>query len=283
MPVQDILLTEQETPREGTLMNGTINGPGTYAARLLLAAMPAIIAMSDVRVAAAETPLITRVEPTEIVAGADRSMRVVLIRGYNIWVGPSGYDEYAKRTQVFIRRDGAFQPIRTYGHGYWTGTDQQELTLNVPGRDWFDKPGTFEVMVKVDGMESNYYQMPVLAGPPRIWKVTPDRLTLSGDENQRHDIRIRAANLGNPINLSVSLDGKLLDRCVLSPGVVQAFVPEAVFRKGGQYNLRVRSVAGESSPFALKLVEPPVKIQRTPGKFQVVPGQAPIPPPIQRK
>lgn len=52
MPAQDILLLEQVSPRGGTLMNGTIRGPGTYAVRPLPAAMLTIIAMSDVRPAA---------------------------------------------------------------------------------------------------------------------------------------------------------------------------------------------------------------------------------------
>lgn len=264
-------------------MNGSICRPGSFAVRPLLSSMLAVILLSAYQPAAAEVPLITRVDPQEIVAGVDRGMHVVQIRGYNIWAGPSGYEEYAKRNQVFIRRDGAFEKILTYRHGYWTGTDQQQLTLNIPGREWFNNPGTFEVMVKVDGVESNYYQVPVLAGPPRIRKVTPNRLTLSGDGNHRHDIRIRATNLGNSGNLSVSLDGKRLDRCVIMPGVVRAFVPESVFRKGGQYNLRVKSAAGESPPFPLKLVEQPVKIQRKPGKLQGVPRGGPMVPPMQTK
>jgi hypothetical protein len=217
---------------------------------------------------AAAAPLITRVDPTKFDASKDEGMHVVLIRGYDIWVRPSGYDEYARRTKVFMRREGAFQEVRTYGHGYWTGTDQQELTLNVPTHPWFDSAGTFEVMVKVDGVASNYHQVPVLEGPPSIRKVSQSRFVLSDARDQKHELRIVADNLGNQLETSVKLDGKGIESYRLGPGVLTAFVPESAFREPGKYELRVSSSVGLSKEWEIELVGPPIRLQSGPQVMQ---------------
>jgi hypothetical protein len=209
---------------------------------------------------AAAAPLITRVDPTEFDASKDEGMRVVLVRGYDIWVGPSGYDEYARRTKVFMRREGAFEPVRTYAHGYWTGTDEQELTLNVPTHPWFDSPGTFEVMVKVDDVASNYYQVPVLKGPPSIRKVNPSQFTLSEARDQEHEVWIVADNLGNVLNTSALLDGKPIQCYRLGPGALTAFIPESVFKQPGKFGLQVKSSVGLSAKVDITLTGPPLRI-----------------------
>ena len=193
-------------------------------------------------------PLITRVDPPDFVASKAKGMNVVQIRGYRIWEGPTGYDEYVKLTKVYIRRDGAFKHIRTYGHGYWQGTDKQQLTLNVPTKPWFAKAGTFEVMVKVDGKESNYYQVPVLGGPPKISKVSPSSIKLKGTgaTGGEHSIRISVSRLGNPLKTSVLLGGKRLESYRLGPGSLIAFISETTFKKPGKYGLQVKSSAGLS-------------------------------------
>ena len=208
---------------------------------------------------AAGAPLVMRADPTEFDASRNEGMRVVLIRGYDIWVGPTGYDEYARRTKVFMRRDGAFQEVRTYAHGFWTGTDQQELTLNVPTDPWFNSPGVFEVMVKVDDVASNYYQVPVLAGPPVIRKADPTRFTLSDARDQEREVRLVVDNLGNPLATSVLLDGKPLRWYHLGPGVLTTFIPESVYRDPGTFGLEVKSSVGASAAQQIELVRPPLR------------------------
>jgi hypothetical protein len=146
-----------------------------------------------------------------------------------------------------MRREGAFEPVRTYAHGYWTGTDEQELTLNVPTHPWFDSPGTFEVMVKVDDVASNYYQVPVLKGPPSIRKVNPSQFTLSEARDQEHEVWIVADNLGNVLNTSALLDGKPIQCYRLGPGALTAFIPESVFKQPGKFGLQVKSSVGLSA------------------------------------
>lgn len=203
-------------------------------------------------------PLITRVDPPDVVASKAKGTKVILIRGYRIWKGSTGHDEYVKRTKVYIRRDGAFQHIPTNRHGYWQGTDKQELAINVPTQPWLAKAGTFEVMVKVDGKESNYYQVSVLEGPPKIEKVTPSSITLTGKGifGGKHSIRIAASNLGNALKTSVLLDGKRLDSYRLRPGSLIAFISETTFKKPGKYGLQVKSSAGLSKKKSITLASP---------------------------
>lgn len=208
-------------------------------------------------------PLILKVEPAEFVASDVQQMRVVKVLGYRIWEGNSGDEEFQKRVSVFIRRNGAFECVKVFGSGY--SLDYKELELNIPQVPWFATPGTFEVMVKVDGKESNYFQVPVIAGPPSIDKVTPSTITMSGEAGSEklHEIRIIASNMGSFMEMSVLLDGKPLDHYLLGPGMLTAFIPESAFKQSGKFGLQVKSSAGLSEPFPVTLTRPPLNFNKS--------------------
>jgi hypothetical protein len=233
---------------------------GTIAVCTVGCVIALCVTMSGTAIA---EPLIIKVEPSEFVASSLQKIRVVKVLGYRIWEGDSGDEEFQKRTAVFIRRNGAFESVKVYGSGY--SLDYKMLELDIPQVPWFATPGTFEVMVKVDGKESNYFQVPVLAGPPSIDKVTPKTITISGeaDSAKLHEIRIVASNMGSPMEMSVLLDGKPLDHYLLGPGILTAFIPESAFKKSGKFGLQVKSSAGLSEPFTVTLTRPPLKFEKS--------------------
>lgn len=219
-------------------------------------------------------PLITRVDPPDFVAVDWKEMKVLTIRGYHIWEGSSGHEEYVKRTKVYIRREGAFQHIRTYAHGFSNdGSNTQKLEVNVRTQPWFASAGTFEVMVKVDGKESNYYQVPVLEGPPNISKLNPSEIALTGKSppTKIHEVRIVCSNLGNYLSTAVLLDDRRLTFFRPGPGVLAAFVPESRFSEAGKFALQIQSSAGLSEKKWITFTAPPSK-DKTASKTK--PGKA---------
>ena len=158
------------------------------------------------------------------------------------------------RVHVYGRSEGNFQELFSSG---WTPSKK---VVWVPTQ-LLKNPGSLQVKVTVDGVDSSIYNIPIVPGPtqlPTIQSISPNFIPKVGSASET--IAIRGVNFDSYAFTGVSIDGKsvYIGRIDWEAGndpgaTILISVPKEILAVKGYHNVRVGNRVGLSSGVNFKI------------------------------
>jgi hypothetical protein len=202
-------------------------------------------AVASVTALAAPPPVITGTRPNPLVSTSQSTNAAVEIRGQNFW--PSG-PNVPSRWVLMVRRQ--YMPFQTIPINSLNNT---AIYVDFPSLPLLNGVGQLEFMVKTDGVASNVFAVKIVADPPALASVLPDKIALKGTDEARWNVWLAGSRWPEPTTIWVNgvQAGKIFNNDL------QELVWPAAFRKAGKYQVQVRSEHGGSELRTVEVVAPP--------------------------
>jgi hypothetical protein len=204
-----------------------------------------LTAVASVTALAAPAPVITGTRPNPLVSTTLSTNAAVELHGQNFW--PSG-PNVPSRWVLMVRRQ--YMPFQTIQINSLNNT---MINVDFPSLPLLNGVGQLEFMVKTDGVASNVFAVKIVADPPALASVRPDKIELKGTDEARWKVWLYGSRWPEPttIWLNGAQVGKIFNYDM------QELVWPAAFRKAGKYQVQVRSEHGGSELRTVEVIAPP--------------------------
>jgi hypothetical protein len=194
-------------------------------------------------------PVITGVSANPLLSQSTNTLYSLEILGQNFWI--SGPNDPSRRAAYVRRLPQPFQAIKIYTIsnntlGIWLSTAQ---FLNAPGR--------LEIMARIDGVNSNVFSVNILAEPPRLDSITPEKINAGGNaDDPRWKVVLRGSRWIDPT--TVWINGANVGRCFQNFNLQrEVFTWPLSLREGGKYSVQLKTEHGGSAIRTVEIVVPP--------------------------
>jgi hypothetical protein len=212
-------------------------------ATCLLAA--GLAAVASVTALAGPAPLITGSRPNPLTSTSLSTNAAVELHGLNFW--PSG-SNVPSRWVLMVRRQ--YMPFQTIPINSLNNT---MINVDFPSLPLLNGVGQLEFMLKTDGVSSNVFVVKIVADPPALASVLPDKIALKGTDEARWKVWLYGSRWPEPT--TIWLNGAQVGKIFNNDR--QELVWPAAFRKAGKYQVQVRSEHGGSELRIVEVVAPP--------------------------
>jgi hypothetical protein len=220
-------------------------------------------------------PVLNSVTPAACMTNQSTTQQITL-HGSKL-SGPStnGYT-FDHDVQLYISvNGGAFQQVAgNWSAGFLlTGWDSTDLNVSLNGVITCTSPGTLRFYVRVLGVNSSVFSMPIIAppsGPPTISSINPTSLPIAATS---WGMRIVATGL-DISSTGVTVNGVspgFLSRLDAFSGYVDIVVPPSLRAQPGRYQVVVTTARGSSNPVNFDIIGPPVIKSISPSTISLLP------------
>ncbi|GLH74406.1 hypothetical protein GETHLI_29080 [Geothrix limicola] len=222
-------------------------------ARMLL-----VLAATAAPVLQAQAPILTGFSPDTMIVHPDRVYVSTRLLGNHFW--PSGPNDPGRR-HIYIRLGG----------GAWTESgisirdiSDRDMGISVLSQPYLASPGTLEIKVAIDGVDSNVLTIQVRKLAPQLDSASPDQILLSptADESA-FKVGLRGRYWVTPIEWVIN--GKSYGSLYQHPDYGDEVISwPGALRKAGVYMVQLKNALGTSEARVVELVGAPVLTGTTP-------------------
>jgi hypothetical protein len=190
-------------------------------------------------------PVITGMRPNPIVSMSNLAIVGVELQGRNFW--PSGPNNPDRRVLMVRRLPLPFQTMTIKNIG------DTHITMEFPSLSLLNGAGQLEFMVKIDGVPSNVFAVKIVADPPQLASVMPDKIALGGgSDDPRWKVWLAGERWTDPT--TIWIDGAKVGAC-FNYGR-QEFTWPAPLRRAGTYQVQLRTEHGGSEVRTVQVLAP---------------------------
>ena len=208
-------------------------------------------------VMAAQNPVLTSVSPSKFYTQSEPTVLKLTIEGKNMWPDYLTITMTIQVMHVHFKKAGRDEEIRGVG----ISSDKQIVEFISSG--WLNTPGDIEVYVTIDefsgrpAFRSNSLFLHVEETPktaPVLSSISSSSFTV-GAPKDKYYIRLYGKNFGEQKSTFATIGGVSAPAGWehLEDGVMDVWVPSAIYTKAGSYPVVVHTKYGESNPVTLTM------------------------------
>ena len=205
----------------------------------------------------AQNPVLTSLSPSRFQTQSEPTTMRLTINGNDMWPKHLTITMTIQVMHIHFKRDGRDEVIRGSG----ISSTSQSLWFTSTG--WLDKPGQVEVYITIDAFggypayrsNSLFFTVdPTSTSAPVINNLSNSSFK-TGIPKEKYYIRVYGKNFGEIRSTSVSIGGNTasIGYANLTDGVIDVWVPAAVYGTAGEYPVQVRTKYGTSNTMPLKI------------------------------
>ena len=205
----------------------------------------------------AQNPVLTSLSPARFQTQSEPTTMRLTINGNDMWPKHLTITMTIQVMHIHFKRDGRDEVIRGSG----ISSNSQSLWFTSTG--WLDKPGQVEVYITIDAFggypayrsNSLFFTVePTSTSAPIINNLSNSSFK-TGNPKEKYYIRVYGKNFGEIRSTSVSIGGNnaSIGYANLTDGVIDVWVPAAVYGTAGEYPVQVKTKYGTSNSVPLKI------------------------------